>query len=335
MNEQNLLLDALTRRGVLLSVSVRYWRARKKLHPEDLGLIRDQVDESLISLGHKRLVSRDSLRELAMIESRAHALVEENSFPFLNGVARYVPNPRLAEVTAKLRVLQTRFEELRDGFIAGYADLREQALRRWADAARAMVDDPQRLVAVVAQSFPPVDRIPGCFGFDVRLFQVAVPEVPDAELVDLGTRQELIETRREACLAARTEIENSCREFIGDCAAALRSETAKLCGEMLETLRTSGSVHQKTLNRLVTFIDRFSDLNFVNDTEMEAQLQAVREEFLRRSAAEYRDSAHARGQLMTGLTALRERAAELAREDPSGLVGTFGRMGHRRFTLAA
>ena len=34
----NRLLDALSCRGVLVNVSVRYWRARKKLNPEDQGL---------------------------------------------------------------------------------------------------------------------------------------------------------------------------------------------------------------------------------------------------------------------------------------------------------
>ena len=37
MNNQT-LLDALTREGVLISVSCRYWRAAKKLQSADLGL---------------------------------------------------------------------------------------------------------------------------------------------------------------------------------------------------------------------------------------------------------------------------------------------------------
>ena len=56
MNTENTLLDVLTCRGLLVSVSVRYWRARKKLDAEDLGLAPEQVDDRLISLGHKRLV---------------------------------------------------------------------------------------------------------------------------------------------------------------------------------------------------------------------------------------------------------------------------------------
>ncbi len=74
------LLPILTREGVLLNVSVRYWRAHKKLRAEDLGLAPDQVSERLISLGHKRLLPKEATAALALVESRAHALVEANTF---------------------------------------------------------------------------------------------------------------------------------------------------------------------------------------------------------------------------------------------------------------
>ena len=102
MNHNQNLLDALTREGVLISVSCRYWRAAKKLQAADLGLNPDDVAERLISLGHKRLLPRDALAAFALIESRAHALVEGNTFPFLNNIARFLPNAKLAEVTRRL-----------------------------------------------------------------------------------------------------------------------------------------------------------------------------------------------------------------------------------------
>ena len=72
MND-NRFLDALSCRGVLVNVSICYWRARKKLNPEDLGLSADQVNARLISRGHKKLLPKDCLRSLALIESQAPA----------------------------------------------------------------------------------------------------------------------------------------------------------------------------------------------------------------------------------------------------------------------
>jgi len=84
MNTQ--LLDVLARQGVLLNVSVRYWRAAKKLRAEDLGLDPDTVTDELISLGHKKLVPPEALKRFALIESRAHALVDASTFPFLGAL---------------------------------------------------------------------------------------------------------------------------------------------------------------------------------------------------------------------------------------------------------
>jgi len=335
MNNENSLLNALCREGVLISVSVRYWRARKKLAAADLGLDPHKVDGRLISLGHKRLLPKECFKELSLIESRAHALVEASTFPFLNGVARYLPNSKLEEVTARLRQLEAEFNEQRDVFCREYAALRMSALEQWHLQAEELTDDPARLLAVIRSAFPAPADLPRYFGFSIRMFSVAVPDVAQQELLEYGEQIEVIRARQEAARNAQSEIENSCREFIGDCVGTLRSETAKLCEDMLGTINGTGSVHQKTLNRLVKFIDRFKQLNFIGDDDMERQLEEVRQQFLETGAAEYRDSAHSRDRLISGLSALRDEARTLAQQDASELVRNFGQPGRRKFALAA
>jgi hypothetical protein len=63
----NDLLKVLTREGVLLTASVRFWRGCKKLRPEDLGLNPRDLSDRLISLGHKRLLPKDATAQLALI----------------------------------------------------------------------------------------------------------------------------------------------------------------------------------------------------------------------------------------------------------------------------
>ena len=108
----NHLLDILTREGVLINLSIRYWRAAKKLRAEDLGLNPDDVTDRLISLGHKKLLPREALAPFALIESRAHALVESSTFPFLNGIGHFLPNRKLAEVSSWLKELENEFLSL-------------------------------------------------------------------------------------------------------------------------------------------------------------------------------------------------------------------------------
>ena len=335
MPSENLFLDALTDRGVLIDVSVRFWRAKKKLNPEDLGLSAAQVDARLFSLGHKRLLPKEALQKLQLLEGRAHALVDENTFPFLGGIAHYLTNAKLQEVSAKLDSLKGEFEAARSEFMAGYANQRRHALIEWRAAAEHLGVDPELLVAKIAAAFPPVEGMGRYFGFGVNLFQVTTPELPRVDLVDLGTRQELIEMRQRTAQTAKAQIETSCRDFIADAVATLREQTAKLAEEMLGTISDTGYVHQKTLNRLVKFIEHYKELNFAGDGELTEQLDRVRQEFLSRTAEEYRDSKVAREHLVHGLEGLRQKARELATQPATALVAQFGQLGQRKLDLAA
>jgi hypothetical protein len=330
------LLEALTREGVLINVSVRYWRATKKLNAEDLGLDRDNVTERLISLGHKKLLPREALEPLALVEGRAHSLIESSTFPFLNGLGHFLPNTKLEEVTRKLKELEAEFDQARQAFLNQYADLRQQASSEWYEAARRLVPDPDRLVATIEASFPNRAQMERAFGFEVHLFQLRAPEGLDLALVSQGEQEQVIAARQKAAVEAAAQIHRGAESFVADCVASLRQQTAALCEEMLESMHNGKTgVHQKTLNRLIRFVDEFKQLNFVGDQEMEAQLERVRQEFLLRSAETYRDDSAAKARLEAGLTGLALTARDLAHQDSRELVERFGQLGHRRLNLAA
>jgi hypothetical protein len=333
----NPLLQSLTREGVLINVSVRYWRAHKKLKAEDIGLEPDKVSARLISLGHKRLLPKEATAALALVESRAHALVEANTFPFLNGLAHFIPNAKLGEVTAKLKALEAEFWLAKNQFVSQYGKLRDDALEEWRTMAGNLSDDPARVVAAIEAAFPPPQTLERKFGFDTQLFQIAVPERLGLDLLNLGDQEQLIEARQQAAREAAAKIREQTQSFIAECVTSLREQTARLCGDMLQSIRTGESgVHQKTLNRLIRFIDQFKQMNFVGDAEMESQLETVRRELLSRTAEEYRQGgSSARATLESGLAKLADTARELARQDATELVQRFGGLGRRKFQLAA
>ena len=333
---KNNLLDVLTREGVLINVSVRYWRAAKKLRAEDLGLDPNDVTDRLISLGHKKLLPRDALARFALIESRAHALVEASTFPFLNGLGHFLPNRKLEEVTGTLQGLETEFTAAKEQFMSEYANLRVEAAREWYEAARKLVKDPDRLVATIEAAFPRPNQMDRYFAYSVNLFQISVPKRLETELVSLGDQQGIVSARQQAADQARRQITAGVDRFVQDCVASLREQTAQLCQDMLTSMKDGKSgVHQKTLNRLVGFIDQFRQLNFAGDQELEAQLEGVRKQFLGRTAEEYRDSDSARSKMTAGIQRLAETALQMARQDTRDVVERFGQLGVRRFNLAA
>jgi len=330
MSDNN-LLDVLTREGVLITVSVRYWRAAKRLKAEDLGLDPKDITD-LISLGHKKLLPREALEKFALIEGRAHSLIDSSTFPFLNGVAHFLPNKKLAEVTGKLSALETEFHEAHRDFISRYSLLRTQACRDWWDAARKLVKDPSVLVATIEDSFPAPDKMARYFTFDVNLFQISVPERLGTDLITLADQQSIVNARQEAARSAADKISQDTDKFVADCVATMRQETAQICNEMLESMKggKTDGVHQKTLNRLMTFIDQFKSLNFAGDHELENMLENARKELLSKTAEDYRDNSRAQGQLRQGLKQLADTARDMAQANPREIVERFGQMGIRR-----
>ncbi|MEI8120807.1 MAG: DUF3150 domain-containing protein [bacterium] len=336
MQENNHLLDVLTRKGVLLNVSVRYWRATKKLTAEDLGLDPESVEKRLFSLGHKNLIPRGSLQSFALIESRSHALVDACTFPFLNGLGHFLPNTRLEETMGKLAKLEQEFMAEKDVFLGRYSEMRALGLAEWREAATRLVGDPERLVEKIEESFPTPERMERSFGFTTQLFQISVPDGFSMDQISLDEQQDIIRAREQAVQEAAQRIHRGVESFVSDCVASLREQTATLCEEMLDSMKSGKTgVHQKTLNRLVKFIDEFKSLNFVGDVELEAQLNRVRQEFLTRPAEQYRDSAFYRGKLQSGLQSLADTAREMTRQDNRQLVEQFGQLGRRKLHIDA
>jgi len=332
--KENQLLDALTREGVLINVSVRYWRAQKKLNAEDLGLDPENVGKRLISLGHKKLIPREALQAFALLEGRTHSMVEANSFPFLNGLGHFLPNTRLEAVTRKLAELEQEFHAEKRRFLSMYAAMRQTAADEWWNLAQKLVKTPEKLVAAIAESFPCPERMEQYFGFETQLFQITIPEGLGINPVTMKEQMAVMQARENAARQAAEKINAGVEGFVADCVSSLREQTARLCEDMLASMREGKTgVHQKTLNRLVKFIDEFKSLNFVGDRQLEDELERVKREFLSQTAGEYRDSDYARQKLQSGLTALADTAREMARQDSRELVERFGQMGVRKFHM--
>lgn len=329
---QSTLLDAVCRRGVLVSTSVRFWRGCKRLNPEDLGLNPANVSDRLIQLGHKRLIPRDALKDFALIESRVQATVEGSSFPFLGGIGRFVPNPRLGELIDRLDKLREEFREATLDFVAGYGPLRENAMREWREAAQHLNGSAEALLITIEQSFPPAGEITKRFGFEFRMFQIAAPDSIRLEVAEGVAQMEAAEDRRRISEDATRKLQSDLDGFIRESVASLREETARLCTEVLATIDGSeNGVHQRTLNRLSTFIDGFRGLNFAGDLQLEATLEKFRRDLLQRSAEDYRNQPGTMTNLTDGLNRLRDTAVQLARSDAREIISRFGQIGVRKF----
>ena len=175
------------------------------------------------------------------------------------------------------------------------------------------------------------------FHFDTHIYQVTAPESVRLQATSAADQATVVQARAAIASQAAEKLARDTESFVADCVATLREQTAQICGEMLASMKdgkTEG-VHQKTLNRLVAFIDSFKTLNFAGDAELEAMLEHARRELLGKTAEEYRDSAAAQVRLAAGLKELGAEARRLATQESREIVERFGKLGARRFSLVA
>jgi len=333
----NDILRAIGQQGVLANVSVRYWRAAKKLEPADLGLSENQIAGRLFNLGHKRLLPKDALARFALIEGRAHAVIEKASFIFLGGIARFVPNRNLEKLSNMLNGLRDEFAAEVETFMSRYDELRESALAEWREAAGGLHIPPDELLGRIESCYPSAIKLRESFRFETHYYQVQAPESLRLEAVEAADQMAVAQARASVAHVAALKLSQDAELFVADCVASLREQTAHICDEMLSSMRdgkTEG-VHQKTLNRLMRFIDEFRNLSFAGDGELEGILAKARRELLSQTAEEFRNNASAQARLTPGLKRLGDEARKLASQESREIIERFGQMGVRRFNLAA
>jgi len=174
----------------------------------------------------------------------------------------------------------------------------------------------------------------GLPGYSSHQFSVSV----ETELVtnDDMEQLEVANDRRRIAEDASRRLQADLNGFIRESVASMREETARLATEVLATIDGSeNGVHQRTLNRLTTFIDSFKSLNFASDQQLEATLEKFRRDLLTRSAEDYRNDKGAMASLTDGLARLRENAVQLARSDVRDVLARFGQMGARKLAVAS
>src|SRR5947208_2126906 len=214
------ILDVLTREGVLINVSVNYWRGGCKLKPEDLGLDPKKIDRRFFSLGRKRLLPEEAFAKLELTEGRAHSSVESMTFPFLNGKMRFLPNPRLSEAMRETQELQAEFAKHKAEFLAAYRARKATALAEWrAKAVELSIADVDRFVATIEVAFPDDVKLEDSFAFHVNLFQIGVPDTLSMDLTTFADQENLVKAREAAARAASQQIRAEVDTFVRDCVA--------------------------------------------------------------------------------------------------------------------
>lgn len=281
------------RDGTLVDVNVSYWSGAKALTPDDLGLDPSTLPEAY-RLGKKFLIPSEVIRNFRSVEAKARRTVEENSFQFPIGHARFVPKKKFPKVIETLKELHTQYETLVEDLVANYEKYRAEMLPVYKTAAETAFDvstptgvqtfsieDREAAKTAFVDLFlkrieayyPVAETLRARFSLAWDVYEVAMPLLKKGDAGLIIAKGEL---EQEWVQKSKEKIGN----FVEDVVKALRAETVDLCQHVVQNITEGKIVKGHTIKSLRNFVERFQELNFVGDQTVEEQLNKLKKEFL-------------------------------------------------------
>ena len=277
MNVQNLF-----RSGVLVEIHISMWTGQKALTPEDLGLDPTKVSDAFI-LGRKYLIPETAIAEFRTLDGQARHVLDTSGFSFPIGGARFIPKKKLNEVIEELQEYKVKYDALSDKLVQDYAQHRVEMLPVYREAASQAYFNTtptteefsiegkeeakkafiEAFLARVETFYPSVEALRSKFSLEWNVFEISAPSKTE---VANESWQKTVNAKMDA--------------FVTDVVKTLRNEVVEACGKLHKRLVEGKVIHGNSLNALKDFIARYREMNFVGDTSIESQLNALEKEVL-------------------------------------------------------
>jgi len=344
--------------GTLVDIHVRYWTGSKLLTAQDLGLTEEQVSEAF-KLGKKDLVPAEIMKQFWKLESRARGIVEKNAFEFPVGHARFLPYRRARKVFDELEACKVEWVQATNSLIENLPLYKEQMRPVYRVAAEQAflnqipagvqefsMDDReaekeafiQNYITRIEASYPEAKSLQARFDMYWDTFEISLDAQKttssnmlarmandeQAVLSDL-TEKASTEAKRQLDIQDyKAQTHERIGGFVDDVVKVLREQTVDLCNSVAENIKNGQVVTGRTYNRIKDFIDRFQDMNFVGDTQVEEQLGALKKEFLDVfPTTQVRDDVELKDELRNRLVAISKTVTDLS--DVSEITGQYVR----------
>jgi hypothetical protein len=287
-NQKDDLRFNIYKSGVVADLTISEWGARAKLNPEDLGM--DSVPE-LIKLGHKELMKKEYLDDLSSLFSKVKRFLDNHSFVFPFGTARFIPNPMVEEVVQFMEEADKEFRGLLEEFLADYDARRDEMIKEYREVFEKMlvekyghdidngVDyspeierDVDELITQLEAKYPSKEELRGKFNIDFVMFEIALPE-----LTKLGSEEAVEKARREAELASiyKKRAVEKIDTFLDNVIGTLKGKVLEITKHMKGRL-DAGNLNQVQIKSFVRFANEFKKQDFVG-MELDAVIEGFKE----------------------------------------------------------
>jgi hypothetical protein len=270
--------------GNLVDINVSMWTAQKLLTAEDLGLRGTDIS-SVFSLGKKALIPVEVIAELKSLENKARHILIDYSFTFPFGGARFIPKKRFMEFVSAIEPVIKRFDEKSDDLANNYTQYRLEMRTEYISAAKEayvrvtslssgidITEDQfvNQFIERIEKSYPKVEEIRKKFHMDYNVFQVALPDLSQANYEDLLEEGGKIRMMQDAY---QKTLYNKVNSFVEGCTNELREKATVVLTKFSKSLAEEKKINESSLTAVKLMIEEYEKMNFVGDKTFLDQLK--------------------------------------------------------------
>lgn len=280
--------EVLFEEGVLMHLYVGKWTANKKLRQRDI--LVENVDPSVIYLGHKKLLPREAQQRLTNIEGQARAYVDSHSLDFPIGKARYVYYRILPTIIRRLREFKSQWDVAVDGLIEGYPEFQRQQLEKLDAQAHALSESELQKVDVRLRNdramalnlweeeqrrinrelYPNVDTLRSRYAFEWRLFRVSALEGVD----------QMNQLDQETLIEAQNALRADFRQWVRQASAQIHRDLGEAAANAHRMLEENNRLSARSLRPLFEAFDAFQSVTFSAGSEFQNAIERIRQRYL-------------------------------------------------------
>ena len=257
--------------GKLVQIHVRKWGMSAQLDQEDLELKEEFKLPDIFKLGKKMLIKGEELAKFTSIEQKARTYLKNNSLSFPIAQAHFVPRKKLLTVINKLNEMKAEYDALTEEFIQNYPTYKEEMLKTYTEHREKL--EP---------FYPTAERIRQKFGFELSIFEVALPKrFKETDLLEIMAQNAAVEDlkgkyEREMEQQYIKGVQNI-DSFLKETITALRAEIVRVFELVSNKIKNREVISKTNLSSIKNIIDNFKELDFLDDKEVNSKLDAVLE----------------------------------------------------------
>jgi len=292
---------ALMTQGVIVKLSLSWWRAQAPLKAEDLGLKFTDQDslafmKKYVNLGTENLLPPEIINEIQYINAKARENLKEHSFNTIWG--KFVPYTAFAEWQDADKLIRQDFFMAAQTLCDKYdiiLDIVRQEYKKLAkdvwfrlykdsNPTESFIED---FIYKVICKIPSKSKIFSSFGYESTYFIIPIPSLIEENI----SKAEVIKKERELN-NFNVELEKDTKKRISeeylkrkqeyiDCflqttVSSLRTYIAELCDNILQSIYKGPEdkdIPKKHRDKIRLIIKKVNMLNFYDDTQISSILK--------------------------------------------------------------